>query len=75
MWYLWRPYVVFRSRVPAHPGEPGLPAALPAVRATAGFVEGFCYALWAFGTWWIPLLIVLGLWRHVRHHWPLTGPG
>jgi len=50
----------------------GLPPALPAVRATAGFVEGFSYALWAFGTWWIPLLIVLGLWRHVRRHWPLT---
>jgi tellurite resistance protein TehA-like permease len=49
-----------------------LPAALPAVRATSGFVEGFSYALWAFGTWWIPLLIVLGFWRHVRHHWPLT---
>jgi tellurite resistance protein TehA-like permease len=50
----------------------GLSAALPAVRATAGFVEGFSFALWAFGTWWIPLLIVLGFWRHVRHHWPLT---
>ena len=49
-----------------------LPAALPAVRATAGFVEGFSFALWAFGTWWIPLLVILGLWRHVRHHWPLT---
>jgi len=49
-----------------------LPAPLPAVRATAGFVEGFSYALWAFGTWWIPLLIVLGFWRHVRQHWPLT---
>jgi tellurite resistance protein TehA-like permease len=50
----------------------GLHAALPVVKATAGFVEGFSYALWAFGTWWIPLLIVLGLWRHVWHHWPLT---
>jgi tellurite resistance protein TehA-like permease len=49
-----------------------LPAALPVVRATTGFVEGFSYAVWAFGTWWIPLLIVLGLWRHVWHHWPLT---
>jgi tellurite resistance protein TehA-like permease len=49
-----------------------LPAMLPAVRATAGFVEGFSYALWAFGTWWIPLLVVLGFWRHVRHRWPLT---
>jgi tellurite resistance protein TehA-like permease len=50
----------------------GLPAALPAVRAAAGFVEGFSFALWAFGTWWIPLLVVLGFWRHVRHHWPLS---
>ena len=49
-----------------------LPAALPVTRATAGFVEGFSFALWAFGTWWIPLLIVLGLWRHVRRHWPLA---
>ena len=49
-----------------------LPAALPVTRATAGFVEGFSFTLWAFGTWWIPLLIVLGLWRHVRRHWPLT---
>ena len=48
------------------------PAALPVTRATAGFVEGFSFTLWAFGTWWIPLLIVLGLWRHVRRHWPLT---
>jgi tellurite resistance protein TehA-like permease len=49
-----------------------LPASIPVVRATAGFVEGFTFALWAFGTWWIPLLIILGLWRHVRRHWPLT---
>jgi tellurite resistance protein TehA-like permease len=49
-----------------------LPGALPAVRATTGFVEGFSFALWAFGTWWIPLLIMLGFWRHVRHHWSLS---
>jgi tellurite resistance protein TehA-like permease len=23
-------------------------------------------------TWWIPLLVILGSWRHVRRHWPLT---
>ena len=49
-----------------------LPAALPVVRATGGFVEGFSFAFWAFGTWWIPLLIILGLWRHARRHWPLS---
>ena len=50
----------------------GLPAAIPVTRATAAFVEGFSFALWAFGTWWIPLLIVLGLWRHIRRRWPLA---
>jgi len=49
-----------------------VPADLPVVRATSSFVEGFSFALWAFGTWWIPLLLILGLWRHVRRHWPLT---
>jgi tellurite resistance protein TehA-like permease len=52
-------------------GLPGLKAALPLIRATAGFVEGSSFVLWAFGTWWIPLLIVLGLWRHVWRHRPL----
>ena len=47
------------------------PAALPLLRATAGFVEGACFTLWAFGTWWMPLLVVLGLWRHVWRRWPL----
>ena len=50
----------------------GLPGTLPVVKATGGFVEGFSFALWGFGTWWIPLLIILGLWRHVRRHWPLS---
>lgn len=50
----------------------GLPGSLPVVRATAGFVEGFTYTLWAFGTWWIPLLLILGSWRHIRRHWPLS---
>jgi len=49
-----------------------IPSDVPVVRATAGFVEGFTFALWAFGTWWIPLLVILGSWRHVRRHWPLT---
>jgi tellurite resistance protein TehA-like permease len=49
-----------------------LPKTIPVIAATAGFTAGFSFALWAFGTWWIPLLVILGLWRHVRHQWPLT---
>jgi tellurite resistance protein TehA-like permease len=48
-----------------------LPASTPVVRATAGVVEGCTFALWAFGTWWIPLLVILSLWRYGRGHWPL----
>ena len=49
-----------------------LPRSIPVIAATASFTEGFTFALWAFGTWWIPLLVILGLWRHIRRHWPLT---
>lgn len=29
------------------------------------FVKGFTLFFWFAGTWWIPLLIILGTWRHV----------
>ncbi|MFC6101449.1 tellurite resistance/C4-dicarboxylate transporter family protein [Olivibacter domesticus] len=29
------------------------------------FLKGFTLFFWAAGTWWIPLLIILGIWRHV----------
>jgi tellurite resistance protein TehA-like permease len=50
----------------------GLPSTLPIVHATAAIVEGFSFALWAFGTWWIPLLLILGFWQHLRWHWPFS---
>ncbi len=49
-----------------------LPAGLPIRHTTGPFVSGFSFVLWSFGTWWIPLLIILGLWRHLAHHWPLA---
>src|SRR5262249_24849270 len=48
-----------------------LPGTPPAVTAIAGFVKGTCFVFWSFGTWWIPLLIVLGFGRHVLRQWPL----
>ena len=47
-----------------------LPRNLPIMIATSTFVSGFTYILWAFGTWWIPLLVVFGLWRHVSRGEP-----
>lgn len=29
------------------------------------FVDGVSLVLWAWGTWWIPLLVIFGVWRHV----------
>jgi tellurite resistance protein TehA-like permease len=29
------------------------------------FIKGFTLLFWAAGTWWIPLLVILGIWRHV----------
>lgn len=28
------------------------------------FLVGFTFFFWATGSWWIPLLVVLGVWRH-----------
>jgi tellurite resistance protein TehA-like permease len=35
------------------------------------FVKGFTLFFWAAGTWWIPLLLILGFWRHVYRKFPL----
>lgn len=35
------------------------------------FLEGCTLLFWAAGTWWIPLLIILGVWRHALMRYPL----
>ena len=35
------------------------------------FLKGFTLFFWAAGTWWIPLLLILGFWRHVYRRFPL----
>lgn len=32
---------------------------------------GFTLLFWAFGSWWVPLLVVFGVWRHVVAKYPL----
>lgn len=29
------------------------------------FIKGFTLFFWSFGTWWIPLLVILGFWKFV----------
>ena len=43
-----------------------LPADLPSLAAARGTIEGLTLFLWAFGTWWFPLLIVFTVWRYAK---------
>jgi tellurite resistance protein TehA-like permease len=36
------------------------------------FFSGITFLFWAFATWWIPLLILLGLWKHAVTRLPLN---
>lgn len=35
------------------------------------FVTGFTLFFWATSTWWIPLLVIFGIWRHAVRRYPL----
>lgn len=43
----------------------------PLLLELAPFLKGFTLFFWAAGTWWIPLLVVLGVWRHIVRRHPL----
>lgn len=45
---------------------------LTVVDAVRPAVQGISLMLWAFGTWWIPALVIWGIWRHGVLHFPLT---
>jgi tellurite resistance protein TehA-like permease len=36
------------------------------------FLQGFTLFFWATGTWWIPMLVILGIWRHLYKGFKLT---
>ncbi len=44
----------------------------PFLREIQPFLMGFTLLFWAAGTWWIPLLLILGVWRHIYKRFPLT---
>jgi tellurite resistance protein TehA-like permease len=43
----------------------------PYVQSMLPFVRGFTILYWATGSWWIPMLVVLLVWRHVLQRFPL----
>jgi tellurite resistance protein TehA-like permease len=36
------------------------------------FLAGFTVFSWAFATWWIPLLLILNVWRYLIRRYPFT---
>ncbi len=43
----------------------------PYLHSLLPFLKGFTIFYWATATWWIPMLLVLGVWRHVVKRFPL----
>jgi len=43
----------------------------PYLRSLLPFLKGFTVFYWATGTWWIPMLLILGIWRHFVKKFPL----
>jgi tellurite resistance protein TehA-like permease len=45
---------------------------MPLLTELLPFLKGMTLLFWATGTWWIPILLALGLWRHLQKRVPLT---
>jgi tellurite resistance protein TehA-like permease len=43
----------------------------PFLQELLPFLKGFTVFYWATGTWWIPMLVLLALWRYVHQRFPL----
>ena len=50
--------------VAAAPASPVLDELMP-------FLKGMTLLFWATATWWIPMLVILGVWRHLIRRYPL----
>ena len=44
----------------------------PLLGSLLPFLKGFTVFYWATGTWWIPMLLVLTVWRHVIRKFPVS---
>ncbi len=42
----------------------------PLLREIIPFLKGLTLLFWATGSWWIPLLLILGLWRYAIRRFP-----
>ncbi|HUP47106.1 MAG TPA: tellurite resistance/C4-dicarboxylate transporter family protein [Thermoanaerobaculia bacterium] len=47
-------------------------SAFPLLDTLHPFILGFTILFWSTATWWIPMLLILGFWRHAYKRFPLT---
>ena len=47
------------------------PNGVPFLISMRPFIEGMTLGMWAWATWWIPLLVLLGVWKHAVRRAPL----
>jgi tellurite resistance protein TehA-like permease len=45
---------------------------LPLLQELTPFLKGFTLFFWATANWWIPLLLILGVWRHGVRRYPFS---
>lgn len=45
---------------------------VPMLLTLRPFLAGVTLMMWAWGTWWIPLLVILGLWKYGHGHEPIA---
>ena len=47
------------------------PQPSPFLAGMRPYIEGFTIMMWAWGTWWIPLLVMIGIWKYGITRQPL----
>lgn len=45
---------------------------LPFLGAQRPFIDGVTLIMWAWATWWIPMLLLFGAWKHIVNRAPLA---
>ena len=45
---------------------------MPFLNSMRPFIDGVTLIMWAWATWWIPLLLLFGIWKHGVCRVPLT---
>jgi tellurite resistance protein TehA-like permease len=48
------------------------PSQMPFLQSMRPFLSSATLFMWAWATWWIPFLLLLGIWKHWVRHVPVT---